>query len=153
MKTAVTHEETLRLDKIEENTTQILKKINSIRPSFYAKNLKFSKKAEEEKTKLFKELIPKKIFSIEKTLELLKKVSEDPDFSKLEQKDQDFIQALKSIDLENSEYVNEINSFVAQDNDLDVVFSSMTEEMLYFNFLNSELFSIDSKLITIRLHH
>ncbi|WP_431241516.1 hypothetical protein ACQ9BO_15740 [Flavobacterium sp. P21] len=102
---------------------------------------------------MFKELIPKKIFSIDKTLELLIKVSEDPDFSKLDQKDQNFIVGLKNIDLKNSQYVYEINSFVLQGNDFDVVFSSLAEEMLYFNYLNSELFDIDGKLSLIRLHH
>lgn len=153
MKTAATDQESVRLNRIEENTTQILKKINAIRPSFYSKNLKFSKKAEEEKKKLFQELIPKKIFSIDKTLELLNKILADSDFSKLDQKDQNFILGLKNIDLKNSHYVNEINSFVSQGNELDVVFNSLAEEMLYFNYLNSELFEIDGKLITIRLHH
>lgn len=151
MKTALSNQETIRLNNIEKNTIQILKKINSIRPSFFSSNLKFSKKAEEEKTLLFKALIPKKIFSIDKTLELFAKIAGDVNFSKLEQKDQDFILGLKNLDLKNSQYVSEINNFVTQENEINVVFFSLAEENLYFTYLNSELYDIDYKLDRIRV--
>lgn len=152
MKTAVTTSENVNFNKIEKMTSQILDKINSIRPSFFASNLKFSKKAEEQKKQLFKELIPKKLFSIDKTLDLLAKILEDPNFSKLDEKDQNFIRGLEKIDLKNSQYISEINEFVSQGNELDVIFSSLMEETLYFNYLNSELYDIDFKLSSIRLH-
>lgn len=151
MKTAVSNQETISLDRIEKTTSQILKKINSIRPSLFASNLKFSKKAEEEKILLFRELIPKKIFSIDKTLDLLSKIIADPNLSKLEQKDLDFIFGLEKIDLKNSQYVSEINDFVTQENGIDVIFSSLVEENLYFTYLNSELYDVDFKLSKIRL--
>lgn len=122
-----------------------------MRPSLFASNLKFSKKAEEEKILLFKELIPKKIFSIDKTLDLFSKILADTNFSKLDQKDQDFILELKKIDLKNSQYVSEINDFVTQGNEIDVVFFSLVEENLYFTYLNSELYDIDYKLSKISL--
>jgi len=152
MKTADGNPETVNLDKIEKMTSQILNKINLMRPSMFASNLKFSKKAEEQKKQLFKELIPKKLFSIDKTVSLLTKILEDTNFSKLDQKDQDFIKGLEKIDLKNSQYISEINDFVLQGNELDVVFSSLAEEMLYFNYLNSELYDIDFKLTQTRLH-
>ncbi|WPO77926.1 hypothetical protein [Flavobacterium sp. KACC 22761] len=151
MKAAVTNIETVHLNKIEKMTSQILDKINSIRPSLFASNLKFSKKAEEQKKQLFKELIPKKMFSIDKTLDLLGKILNDANFSKLDDKDQRFIRGLEKIDLKNSQYITEINEFVLQGNDLDVIFSSLMEETLYFNYLNSELYDIDFKLSSIRL--
>jgi len=151
MKTAVSNHETINLEKIEKTTSQILKKINCIRPSLFTSNLKFSKKAEGEKNLLFKELIPKKIFSIEKTIDLFSKILADTNFSKLDQKDQDFILGLKKIDLKNSQYVSEINEFITQDNEIDVVFFSLVEENLYFTYLNSELYDIDFKLSKIGL--
>lgn len=151
MKTITSNQEAVSLDRIEKTTTQILKKINCIRPSLFASNLKFSKKAEEEKILLFKELIPKKIFSIDKTLDLFSKILADTNFSKLDQKDQDFILGLKKIDLKNSQYVSEINDFVTQGNKIDVVFFSLVEENLYFTYLNSELYDIDFKLSKISL--
>ena len=151
MKTAVSNQETISLDRIEKTTSQILKKINCIRPSLFTSNLKFSKKAEGEKNLLFKELIPKKIFSIEKTIDLFSKILADTNFSKLDQKDQDFILGLKKIDLKNSQYVSEINEFITQDNEIDVVFFSLVEENLYFTYLNSELYDIDFKLSKISL--
>ena len=151
MKTIISNQEAVSLDRIEKTTTQILKKINCIRPSLFASNLKFSKKAEEEKILLFKELIPKKIFSIDKTLDLFSKILADTNFSKLDQKDQDFILGLKKIDLKNSQYVSEINDFVTQGNKIDVVFFSLVEENLYFTYLNSELYDIDFKLSKISL--
>lgn len=151
MKTITSNQEAVSLDRIEKATTQILKKINCIRPSLFASNLKFSKKAEEEKILLFKELIPKKIFSIDKTLDLFSKILADTNFSKLDQKDQDFILGLKKIDLKNSQYVSEINDFVTQGNKIDVVFFSLVEENLYFTYLNSELYDIDFKLSKISL--
>jgi hypothetical protein len=151
MKTVTSDQETISLDRIEKTTSQILKKINCMRPSLFASNLKFSKKAEEEKILLFKELIPKKIFSIDKTLDLFSKILADTNFSKLDQKDQDFILGLKKIDLKNSQYVSEINDFVTQGNEIDVVFFSLVEENLYFTYLNSELYDIDYKLSKISL--
>ena len=151
MKTVTSDQETISLDRIEKTTSQILKKINCMRPSLFASNLKFSKKAEEEKILLFKELIPKKIFSIDKTLDLFSKILADTNFSKLDQKDQDFILELKKIDLKNSQYVSEINDFVTQGNEIDVVFFSLVEENLYFTYLNSELYDIDYKLSKISL--
>lgn len=151
MKTAVSNQETIVLDRIEKNTSEILKKINCIRPSLLSGNLKFSKKAEEEKNLLFKELIPKRIFSIDKTIELFIKVLEDVNFPKLDQIDQDFILGLKKIDLKNSQYVNEINNFVTQENEINVVFFSLVEENLYFTYLNSELYDIKYKLDQMRL--
>ena len=151
MKTIISNQEAVSLDRIEKTTTQILKKISCIRPSLFASNLKFSKKAEEEKILLFKELIPKKIFSIDKTLDLFSKILADTNFSKLDQKDQDFILGLKKIDLKNSQYVSEINDFVTQGNKIDVVFFSLVEENLYFTYLNSELYDIDFKLSKISL--
>ena len=151
MKTAVSNQETIVLDRIEKTTSAILKKINCIRPSLFSSNLKFSKKAEEEKNLLFKELIPKRIFSIDKTIEIFIKVLEDVNFSKLDQIDQDFILGLKKADLKNSQYVNEINNFVTQENEINVVFFSLVEENLYFTYLNSELYDIKYKLDQIRL--
>ncbi|MBF4491130.1 hypothetical protein IRZ83_01090 [Flavobacterium sp. JLP] len=145
MKTAVSNQETIRLDKIEKTTMQILKKINSIRPNFFSSSLKFSKKAEEEKELLFKELIPEKIFSIDKTLELLSQISDHANFSKLDQKDQDFIVRLKNMDLKNSHYLSEIINFFTQGHGIDVIFF-LAEDNVFFNYLNSQLFDITYKL-------
>lgn len=151
MKTAASNPETIVLDRIEKTTSAILKKINCIRPGLLSGNLKFSKKAEEEKNLLFRELIPKKIFSVDKTIELFINILEDVNFSKLVQTDQDFILGLKKIDLKNSQYVSEINNFVEQENEINVVFFSLAEENLYFTYLNSELYDIKYKLDQIRL--
>jgi hypothetical protein len=142
MKTAEYEPETIVLDKIEKTTTEILKKINCIRPGLFSSNLKFSKKAEEEKKILFKELIPKKVFSIDKTIELVSKIAADTNFLKLRQIDQDFISGLKKIDLKNTQYISEINNFITQENEINVVFFSLVEENLYFTYLNSELYEI-----------
>lgn len=151
MKTAASNPETIVLDRIEKTTSAILKKINCIRPGLLSGNLKFSKKAEEEKNLLFRELIPKKIFSVDKTIELFINILEDVNFSKLVQTDQDFILGLKKIDLKNSQYVSEINNFVEQENEINVVFFSLAEENLYFTYLNSELYDMKYKLDQIRL--
>lgn len=151
MKTAVTSPETKSWNKIEKMTSQILDKINSFRPSLMAGNLEFSAKAEEQKKKLFKELIPKRMFSIDKTLELYTTILEHSNFSKLDKKDQEFLLLLKKIDLKNCQYVSEINDFLNQENEIDVTFVSLAQENLYFSFLNSELYDIDFKLNKISL--
>ena len=150
MKTAVSNPETVSLDKIEKTTFEILKKINSIRPGFFSGNLEFSKKAAEEKELLFKELIPEKIFSIDKTLELLTRISDDANFSKLDQKDQDFIKRLKNIDLKNSHYLSEINNFFSQGDGIKVIMF-LAEDNLFFNYLNSQLYDLTYKLDSIRV--
>lgn len=147
MKTVV-KEEGINLEKIEKTTDQILKKINGLRSNLFDKTLKFSKKAKEEKMFLFKNLIPKRILVIENTIELLNKILIHPNFSKLEKEDLDFISGLETMGFKDSHYAREINDFITKEAS-EGAFMAVMEENIYFTLLNSELNSIEAKLLRI----
>ncbi|MDQ6472772.1 hypothetical protein RB619_19200 [Flavobacterium sp. LHD-80] len=146
MKTATSTQDTIGLDKIEKNTNQILEKINNIRPTMFKSNFKLSKKAEEEKAFLSKNLAYKSLFSFKSSLEIFTKILEHANFSKLEKNDQDFVTGLEKLGFKDSLYIKEINDFIASANSVEDGFPTVIEETIYFNLLNSELNSIERRL-------
>lgn len=150
MKTKITKQETISLDKIEKNTNQILEKINRIRLNFFESNFKFSKEAEEEKQGLIKHIFPKSMLSLETALDTFTKVSEHPNFLKLEKADKDFILKLEKIGFKNSHYVKEINDFISTTENIEDSFSMLLEENIYFTLLNSELNAIEIRLSNLK---
>lgn len=150
MKTT-TNQETISLDTIEKNTVQILKKLGNFKPGFFKRSLKFSKKAEAEKIYLFKSLVPKRTSMITQTSKLFDEILANPKFSKLGQEDQDFILELEKLGFKDSQYIREINEYIATAADTEEYFSTIMEENLYFNFLYSELSDIQLKMLKIDL--
>jgi hypothetical protein len=148
MKTTA-NQETLNLEKIEKTTDQILKKLNRIRSNFFVQNLKFSKKAKEEKVFLCKSFISKKILLIEKSIVLFREILVNPKFPKLEKEDQDFILGLETAGFKDSQYAREINAYVTKETESEDIFMALIEENLYFSILYGELNAIEGKLLTI----
>ncbi|MBP4136920.1 hypothetical protein [Flavobacterium geliluteum] len=149
MKAEITNQETISLNKIEKNVTQILKKINQIRPNLLKKSFKFSKKAQEEKAFLLKNLVSKKIILIEKTNELFVQIFTNTNFSKLQEEDQDFILGLEKIGFINSQYVREIKAYLSNAGDFEEAFLNVIDENLYFMLLYQELNDIETKLLNL----
>ncbi|MTH16636.1 hypothetical protein [Flavobacterium sp. LC2016-01] len=146
MKTTASTQEIIGLDKIEKNTNQILEKINNIRPTFFKTNFKLSKKAEEEKVFLSKNLASKSLFDFKRSLEIFTKILEHANFSKLEKNDQDFITGLEKLGFKNSLYIKEINDFIASSQNAADGFATVIEETIHFTLLNSELNAIERRL-------
>lgn len=150
MKTTI-NKETVSLDKIEKNIEQILKIINNIRPVFFQNELKFSKKAEEEKLFLFKKLFPEKVLGINKIQEDYNKILNDSNLSKLEKTHLDFILELDKIGFKKSQYAKEMNALAEKEENVnDAFFNFFIGESIYFNALSSELMTIQYKLDSIR---
>lgn len=131
----------------EKNTILILEKLNNLRDSLFKNEIKFSKKAKEEKLYLFKNMVSKTILSLGNNSEMYLKIVEDVNFSKLEKEDQDFILGLEKAGFKNSKYISEIKSYIAKENNLETAFTVLMEENLYFTLLNMELSRISGKLL------
>lgn len=131
----------------EKNTILILEKLNNLRDSLFKNEIKFSKKAKEEKLYLFKNMVSKTILSLGNNSETYLKIVEDVNFSKLEKEDQDFILGLEKAGFKNSKYISEIKSYIAKENNLETVFSVVVEENIYLTLLNMELSRISGKLL------
>ncbi|KQO21122.1 hypothetical protein ASF10_13415 [Flavobacterium sp. Leaf82] len=131
----------------EKNTILILEKLNNLRDSLFKNEIKFSKKAKEEKLYLFKNMVSKTILSLGNNSETYLKIVEDVNFSKLEKEDQDFILGLEKAGFKNSKYISEIKSYIDKENNLETVFSVVVEENIYLTLLNMELSRISGKLL------
>lgn len=146
MKTASNYE-TINLDKIEENTNQILEKINRIRPAFFESDFKLSKKAKEEKVFIIKNLFPKSLLSIKNAPDTFARILAHANFSKPEKQDQDFISGLDKTGFKDSIYIKEIDGFISKTKNVDAGFLTIIEEAFYFSLLNSELNAIEIRLL------
>lgn len=151
MKTAISNQETVSLDKIEKKLSQLVDAIGTIRPIFFKNELKFSKKAQEEKLFLYKKLFPERVLGINKIQADYNKILDDTNLSKLEKADLDFILDLEKIGFKKSQYVSEMNVLAQKEENLnDAFFNFFIGESIYFNFLSSELRNIQYKLDDIR---
>jgi hypothetical protein len=131
----------------EKNTILILEKLNNLRDNLFKNEIKFTKKAKEEKLYLFKNMVSKTILSLGNNSETYLKIVEDVNFSKLEKEDQDFILGLEKAGFKNSKYISEIKSYIDKENNLETVFSVVVEENIYLTLLNMELSRISGKLL------
>lgn len=151
MKTVTSNTETGSFDQVEKKLVQIMDAINSIRPIFFKNELKFSKKAKEEKLFLYKKLFPERVLGINKIQSDYNKILDDTNLSKLEKTDLDFILDLEKIGFKKSQYVNEMNVLAQKEENLnDAFFNFFIGESIYSNFLSSELRNIQYKLDDIR---
>lgn len=151
MKTVTSNTETGSFDQVEKKLVQIMDAINSIRPIFFKNELKFSKKAKEEKLFLYKKLFPERVLGINKIQSDYNKILDDTNLSKLEKTDLDFILDLEKIGFKKSQYVNEMNVLAQKEENLnDAFFNFFIGESIYFNFLSAELRNIQYKLDDIR---
>nr|WP_315223683.1 hypothetical protein [uncultured Flavobacterium sp.] len=150
MKAEITNQETISLNKIEKNVGQILEIIHNIRPVFLKQQLEFSAKANQEKAMLYKKMFPERVLGINRIQEDYIKILDDPNLSKLEKEDLDFILDLEKIGFRKSQYVNEMNVLAQKEEYFaDSFFTFFIGESVYFNFLSSELRTIQNKLNVI----